>query len=405
MSERLSAGGLGDVPGGARLLCVGQDAGGAGALAPVLEQARRHEVGIVILAGEPASSLLRRRLGTAVMIEPLSANEPEARARIAEAIDSWRPGLLLVGTSHPGSPDQWATECARQRGIPSLAILDSWCNYAMRFSGRLPVQRLCYLPDVIAVMDEHARRDMLTLGVDAERVLTTGNPALDDLAELLAQPARVRATRERVAERLKLNPAARWVLFLSENGEEIYGRLPEMRPGYSEVDVFRMLCQVVPAQRDRDPQLTLVVRRHPGEHLPKYPPETESPDWLRYDDSESSGREVVLASDVVVGMTSALLVEAFLADKPVVSVQPDARSDGWLILTRLGLLRPVRSQEELGWALSAALERGASERTGPRDAWAASLLDGQATTRVVQAALRMLGRDQGGPLRHLPERG
>src|SRR5439155_26814133 len=63
-------------------------------------------------------------------------------------------------------------EAARTLAIPSIAVLDSWVNYAQRF----PVR-----PDCIAVMDEHAKADLIAEGFDARALVVTGQPATDDL--------------------------------------------------------------------------------------------------------------------------------------------------------------------------------------------------------------------------------
>jgi hypothetical protein len=276
---------------------------------------------------------------------------------------------------------------ARQREIPSLAVLDSWCNYELRFSGPSTRERWRYLPDLIAVMDEQARAELIRLGVDERQVIVTGHPGLDEIPELIQAGPRL---REKVSRRLEVDSESCWILFISENGEEVYAEFPDLHLGYTEVDVFRMLYPVVrslPAQS----RLTFIVRRHPGEFLPKYPSEAGVPSWMRYDESGENPRELVLSADIVVGISSTLLLEAYLMSKRVISVQPCMKGEDPFILTRMGLVPLVRNREELEIALIEALQPVLARCSSAENAWMEFLLDGRATARVVHALESLQG--------------
>jgi len=67
-------------------------------------------------------------------------------------LDRYAPELLITSaTSLPAvdMSEKYLWRQAKQRGIPSLAFLDQWQNYAVRFSGRQDSERLAYLPDWI----------------------------------------------------------------------------------------------------------------------------------------------------------------------------------------------------------------------------------------------------------------
>ncbi len=71
-------------------------------------------------------------------------------ASLQEALDG--AVALLSGTGWASDLEHDARRAARERGIPSVAVIDHWTNYEMRFErhGRT------VLPDEIWVTDEHA---------------------------------------------------------------------------------------------------------------------------------------------------------------------------------------------------------------------------------------------------------
>ena len=62
----------------------------------------------------------------------------------------------------------------KERGIPTLSIVDFWSNYTERFDT---------LPDKIAIIDEQMRQEMLAEGFPDDKLVITGQPAFDCLAE------------------------------------------------------------------------------------------------------------------------------------------------------------------------------------------------------------------------------
>ena len=113
-------------------------------------------------------------------------------------------GCLLTATSANGIDlEKLFLGAARRLGVPALAVLDFWSNYRQRFSDQR--DNLIYLPDRIAVMDEHARTEMIAEGFAPELLSVTGQPAFDAL-----EPAQQRFTPDaRAAVRAQLGGMAR----------------------------------------------------------------------------------------------------------------------------------------------------------------------------------------------------
>ena len=124
--------------------------------------------------------------------EVAEAITTDEAARLLERLGA---DFLLAGTSFNGVDlEKRFIAAARLAGVPSLAVLDFWSSYGLRFADA--AGRLAYLPDRIAVMDASARAELIAAGVEAERVVATGQPALEALGDVRRRlrPVR-RATR------------------------------------------------------------------------------------------------------------------------------------------------------------------------------------------------------------------
>lgn len=294
-----------------RLLTVCGDPGGAAAVAMTLRAARlepeisqhpyAYNEGVVVLA--------RNEIAATVLSG--AAQGSQAAAVIRDV----RPNVVLTATSHNGiNWEKHFIRAARTAGIPSAVVLESWANYDLRFSD---LEFGSIFPDAVYVPDEEARVQALQVGVPAESLQVTGNPAADVLADV-----RDRSTADQRRQRrqdLGVKTGERLVVFLSQP----HSAMPAVmeRYGYDETQVLRMVLRGVrQCASDLNETVRLVVRPHPRES-----PATFA--WLGAEENVSvvvdgDGHELVLSADAVVGMTSALLVDAALLGCRALSVQP-----------------------------------------------------------------------------------
>lgn len=325
-----------------RVLAANHDPGGANALAPVLR--RLHDEGLVevvaLAYGYGAEAFARHGLAT---LPPQSfgvaTDGPEAAARL---LDRARPDLVLTGTSEVPSLEKPLWAAARRARIPALAILDYWSNYVERFAGPGGSLAPEHLPDAIAIMDEIARDEMTAVGFPAGRLHVTGSPHLEEVASLPAGAAE-RAARLRAD--LGVAAGAHLVVFASEANARLCG-VDASSPrfmGFTERTALEELLGALEALAPRRPLAPhVVVKLHPKESPAEYA-------WL-----ESRGcpfplrcvgdvdpRTLILAADLVAGMTSMFLLEAVLLGKPVLSLQPGRLRDDVLISNRAGASVPV----------------------------------------------------------------
>jgi hypothetical protein len=259
---------------------------------------------------------------------------PNAKEMPDNILSTLRPEFLVTGTSGSDFTERCLWKEAIIHGIPTMAILDHWVNYGIRFSqyglSELHVfNGVCeYLPNYICVMDEFAKYEMISDGVPEDRIVTLGNPHFETIA-IAAKKNRINDNRENQCV----------ILFASEPFEDVY------RKGAEEL-ALQNLIKVTSSYDD----VLIKIRKHPKEQASKF---------LRYlgtkvvmDDCLSSF-DSIQQSDIVVSVSSMILIEALFYDKMIVSYQPkskDGKND--FILTRNGTLPFLQSIKELSDCLA-----------------------------------------------------
>lgn len=296
---------------GLQVLVAAHDAGGADALAPMIPflRTRGHEVSIQA-AGPAVDRLDARR------------TRSDPRPPNADAV--------LAGTSLEATHELEILKAAGDTDIPTMALIDSWTNYRERFEdadGNL------VLPDAVATPDERAAEEAAEAGLPADRIYVAGQPALDALAR--AAEAWSRDEERRVRRRLGVETEDRLVTFFGQPMADMHPPGSGRHRGYDEGDAFDLLGRLV-EMSPLDP--VVAARPHPREAPGKYRSLSDIPPKqvaaVTYED-------LILASDLVAGMTSIALVHAIVADRPVLSLQPQLRGRDALVLGRMGLTNPV----------------------------------------------------------------
>ena len=346
------------------------DPGGAAALAPVIAALRPYVRTQSFCYRQARDVFKRRGLEYSDLIE----SDVAVRTSILDC----DPSFILLGTSVNGGNWELA---ALESGLslPSLAILDFWSNYSARFA--LPSGTLV-MPDNIAVMDEHARQEMVSEGFPPNRLIVTGQPAFDDLGSdprRLALLASVGSLQAEISSSELLR-----VVFVSQ--PVILGVSAR---SFSKSNVLPQLVEkleVISVSSNRN--VELVIRPHPREADDDFSWVCSSRIAIKVDRS-GDARDAVAQSSVVVGMDSALLLEACALGCIVLSIQLGAGAEDALPTNRMGLSQRITSIEEVECGLRQALF-DASYRRIFRERCAAWSLDASATSNIVTHILNTL---------------
>jgi hypothetical protein len=285
----------------------------------------------------------------------------------------------VLGTSE--DPDCWGHLLAAQakaQGIPTVGVVDMGVNAHNRFRGnsRNPLQ---HAPDWLAVPDATCQAAFADLGYPPERLLPLGHPHYDEVRARLQEHAG-RSVHEWRAQSFPEAPAGRplW-LFLAEGVDRLapaqsFRQADYTLHGRGDTD-FRAaiaLQELIDAAAELPVRPWIVLRPHP---------KSEMADFACCEDGIDACRiggdplPLLLSADLVVGMSTMLLLEAYLLRRPTLSILPRDAERHWLITLQAGLTPVVSTREALhdwlrGRSAAPTFDAEAEERVLPRGATA-----------------------------------
>jgi len=267
-----------------------------------------------------------------------------------EALLARSDGLVIGTSEDPRCFGHSLIATARRMGIPSLAVIDMEVNAAGRFRGESE-DPLLHAPDFLAVPDSSCRDAYAKLGFPESRMMVCGHPHYDLVRarreELLTQDRRV--IRQAVFPQAPTDRPI-W-LFLAEAIDQLNPAISYRSPDYtlsgrggSDFRTAIVLEEVLDAAAVFYPKPYVVLRLHP-KNLPE--------DFTAYANELGETSEtgdplpLVWAADLVIGMTTMLLLETYLLRRPHLAVLPRAVERNWLVTTATGLTPVASTRDEL----------------------------------------------------------
>jgi len=280
-------------------------------------------------------------------------------------MDALQPDVV-VATNSPRS-EQAALDVARERGIPSVGMVDLFGlesdTYVMRATK----------PDWTCVISEGVRQRLITRGFPAAGVIVTGNPAFDGLFSAHNHEQAQRFLVERGWQQLKP------VLFAGHWEPQAHPATPVPVGQALPREIEAVLRSCVRERED----LALIVRYHPSDWT-QYPRLPDEPRVHFSEPPKESIHPLILASQAVVVQTSTVGLESAVGGKPVVSVENSPAAHVWFSLARLGVATPCATPTDLPAVLNAVLcGQGQSPDPSYRS-------DGQAARRVAKVVRNAL---------------
>jgi hypothetical protein len=321
-----------------KILFFSSEPGGAEALCPVIRLLNENSYEVVVAShGYGAVQFCKNSiLYTDVVITSIDAAVVALRKIAPDYLITSATSLPWIDMS-----EKYLWEAAHQLGIGSLAFIDQWQNYSIRFSGSQPFQLLKYLPDHINSINQFGREEMIAEGFPEDRLIMLGHPYLSGIVDcynVLNVDDIVRALG--IAYYNFNRDEA--LVFVSEPLLENFGN----SRGYNQYDA---LCFFLTNLDRFTRKKHVVLKLHPKDELWKFKmvigmfPEIN----IHIVQDELSSIECLTLSDKIFGMTSIMLIEAFLLGKTVVSLQPGLINEDPLILSRRGLVSRVIVLEDL----------------------------------------------------------
>jgi hypothetical protein len=341
-----------------RILIFSRDPGGANAVIPLVQPLRQEGYDVVLYGKDSALAKYREHaVGGLDIKEELEEISVETLKRF---VSRKQPRLIITGTSADDATEKHLWRVAELLGISSFAILDQWINYGLRFSpygvaeadmfNRNPC--ITYLPSKICVMDELAQKEAAQEGIARERLVITGQPYFETVVRqaALAKPALLR-------NKLLIKEDEKVLLFVSEPICATYKETDtsEHYWGYTERSIFHAILQAVQAISDSVPMVpTILVRHHPKEKNDNFKDIILSSGTRCriITDAGSEVADLINAADLILGMSSMLLIEGAICGKRVLNVQIGLHRKDPFVLNRMGVTQAITDRAGLEQSLT-----------------------------------------------------
>jgi hypothetical protein len=344
-----------------------EDPGAANFIVPMIPAIEKHGLSLALRATGTATSYIRQ-------ISAVCPLEPEGNAKAI--LDSVMPRLVLTGTSeNPQTLGLSLVADGRNRSLPTVAAVDAASNAASRFKG-LSSAPFSFAPDHLLVPDRYTADAYVALGYPTAKLTVCGHPYYDIV---FARSAALKEEgRDQVRRRIfKGRPTTPAIVFVAEVSTglapEQYLRSPDYLLQGSGRYVRRteiVIEEFLDAIATIHPRPYTVLRLHPKNS------KTELAPFLDLFDEVSeggSGLETVFAADAVCGMTSMLLAEAAIANRPTLAILPRIVERDWIPSLIQGSTLVANTREALHAslralacsqpdALSPRIQAGAAER-------------------------------------------
>lgn len=331
-----------------KIFIVASDPGSANAIMPVIATCYKQGHLINGVVSGSATTILSKW----PEIEEIDDTTP-----IDEILNMWkynRPQIILAGAGAYNLLEHTVRRAAADAGIPCIAVLDYWANYHQRFR-RLQGRQWSYsLPDRICVLDEIVLDEMVAEGFAHESLVVTGQPYFECIANWKNNLNTDDLARFRT--RFMNDKESILIGFCSEPIFEDMDVTPNNNNnnnlGYTQYTIIKKIaCILERLTTLKMCHIHLIIRPHPRENMEKLNDilrNIKKTSLFSYEISKiGTSLEFVLSCDLIIGMTSMVLIEAYNLSRPAISVQFNLRTDDVFYGTTRGYFPSVYNVKEL----------------------------------------------------------
>ncbi|MBU1145315.1 MAG: CDP-glycerol glycerophosphotransferase family protein [Firmicutes bacterium] len=331
-----------------KILAIAHQYGGANVLSPVIRELKyNYDIRIKTLGyNYSAVSFKKSRINFDDPRKIYDFYDDNSLMQTAKRIIKIeKPDLLLCGTSDGFNLEKALVLASRELQVCSIGILDNWTNLGLRFNEDDLGVDLIYLPDKLAVMDQFVKENILKFGVKNENIIVTGNPYFDEIINY----QNVESSKS-VRTELLLKDDDFIITFFSEPHSIDYGTDNSnlLFKGFTEKDVLKGIVYCIKKLNNYlSKNIVLLIKLHPKEDGKFILDEVEN-SMIRYRFlKEFDQRKLILASDIVIGIESIVLMESVILGKPTISFQPGLVGEDNLFSNLLGITKPIYRTDEL----------------------------------------------------------
>lgn len=369
-----------------KILAVAHQIGGANTLSPVIKKLENIENLNISVIGYDFSaegfSDYKIKYNLPESYDFYNKKDPLKSAE--KILEFEQPDLLLCGSSNGFNLEKAMVVQCNRKAIPSIGVLDNWTNLELRFSENKDSTDFVYLPDKLAIMDKHTENELIKLGIAGEKLVITGQPYLDDIKHYGDN-----VNSRSVKKNLGINENDFVITFVSEPHSKDYGvdSSSPLFKGFTEFDVLKCIIATInDITLNIDKNIYLIIKLHPREDRYELQSLLRNTAFDYKLIKKYNQRKLIIASDVVVGIESMMMIEAALLNKLTFSLQPGLIGKDKLFCNKMGITIPAYSCNEFSNKFNKIISNGFSNNLSLNNL----NLDGLAYDRVISKIKELL---------------
>lgn len=333
-----------DLTGVSPVALMVEDPGAVNFLSPLVDSLMTKSVVVIIYGVGVGADQLRSR---GHVVQP-----PPCAHEASVLLERGMFKVLITGTSEdPNSPAFDLLGAARASRIPTIGVVDASVNAQFRFRGTTQ-DPLAHAPEWLIVPDAATALAFDSLGFSKSNICQVGNPARNWAKR------RGREIRKAYMQDLYqkgLNSSAKRVVFVSELSDGLNSSQYMHSAAYTlagrgasrartAIIVEEFLDGCASMQQLLRQRATLVLRLHPKQQRDDLGLLVDE-----FDEISIGGDplEIVATADVVVGMSSMLLLQAYDIGVPCLAILPRGEELSWLPEVAVGWLPAATTRQEI----------------------------------------------------------
>lgn len=347
-----------------QILIVGWEPGSGSTLGPVIKRLNKPLYDCKVICSHRSFQTFEPFTTDLESIEDsLNSCEAEVKINYMHQNRNFDTVLSTLLGDYDTSLDRTSLRVSVKKGIRHIAIIDSWTCLDERIDNN--GEEFINIPSIIGVPDEFTRDEYINMGIPLDRISVTGHPFFDEII---------------VRESAPINKKKKLILLLQplEWLNSHFGA----NYGYVESDFVGVFFSALQMLRMKKSSIEITIREHPRRKSNYSIPDCYN-DYVSFS-SEGDGWKDILGSDVVIGMSSTLLVYSFLARIPTIVVQPELTGKDPCALSKFGILDNCGDVDKLATELEKAIEAKAYQMDSlSQSARKKFKMDGNCSQRVI----------------------
>lgn len=329
-----------------KIFFFARDPGGANALIPVIINTRS-KYRIIVYGKDYAIDRFRSfDIECNDILKDCGVIEEDCVYRFLKEVS---PDMVFTGTSADDFTEKYLWIAAKKQGIISVALIDSWINYGIRFSEYslkdislyAKSKEFKYLPDYIFTIDDYSKGEMMKEGLPESIIYVTGQPYLQYIRNRILQVDETDVRKYRKS--IECSEKTKLIVYASDDISKTYNdSLENMFWGYNEKTIFSYVYKALNDFCLKGEDFILLIRPHPKEDIDYWNDVVKKiPQMKVIIDKSTKGDTIIKSADLIIGMQSMFLLEAVLAHKEIISLQIGCKREEPFILSKLGIVQSV----------------------------------------------------------------